>query len=74
VSFGNALKDFGVVQEALVLALMLVTVFAVFYVDMDLSYRIAIGVMAFMVVFLATIANQILKQQREAQKKAAAQA
>ncbi len=67
LSFGN-LKVFNNVQEVLVLALMLVTMVALFYVDMDLTYKIGIGVLAFTIMFLATLAAQILRQQKAALK------
>jgi hypothetical protein len=69
LSFGN-LKIFNGIQEVLVLALMLVSVFALVYVEMDLAYKIGIGVLAFAIIFLATLATQILKQQKEALKQA----
>jgi hypothetical protein len=64
VSFGN-LKVFSGIQEALVLALMLVSVFALFYVDMNLTYKIGIAVIVFAIIFLATLAATLLRQQRE---------
>ncbi len=57
------------VQEVLVLALMLVFIFAVVYSGMDWTYKIGIGALVFTLVFVATIANQALKQQREQEKK-----
>jgi hypothetical protein len=72
MSFGNTTKMFGVVQEALVLALMMVSMYAVFYIQMDIAYKISIIVMAFSVIFLMTLATQILRQQKEAKKTAAA--
>lgn len=69
MSFGP--KVFSGVQEMLVLALMLVTVFALFYVDMDITYKIGVAVIVFAVIFLTTLATQILKQQEEAKKAAA---
>jgi|APFre7841882654_1041346.scaffolds.fasta_scaffold758194_1 hypothetical protein len=70
MSFGT--KVFSGVQEALVLALMLVTVFALFYVTMDIIYKVVIGVMVFAVIFLITIATQILRQQKEVKQATAA--
>ncbi len=66
MSFGT--KIFSGVQEALVLALMLVTVFALFYVNMDLIYKVGIGAIVFAVIFLITIATQILTQQKEVKR------
>jgi protein-S-isoprenylcysteine O-methyltransferase Ste14 len=53
------------VQEVLVLALMLVFVFAVFYSDIELTYKIGIAVLVFSIIFLTTIAGQVLKQEEE---------
>jgi hypothetical protein len=60
------------VQEALVLALMLLFVFAVFEVQMDFTYKIGIAVIVFAVIFLTTISTQIMRQQAEAKKAASA--
>jgi hypothetical protein len=66
MSFGT--KVFSGVQELLVLALMLVSVFALFYVDIDIMYKVGIAVMVFSVIFLTTLATQILKQQKESKQ------
>ena len=60
------------VQELLVLALMLVSVFAIFYVNMEITYKIGMIVIVFVVIFLTTLATQMLKQQTEVKKAAAA--
>lgn len=65
-------KVFSGVQELLVLTLMLVSVFAIFYVNMDVTYKIGMVVIVFAVVFLTTLATQMLKQQAEVKKAAAA--
>ena len=57
------------VQEVLVLSLMLVFIFAVVYSGMEWTYKIGIGALVFTLVFVATIANQALRQQREEEKK-----
>ena len=64
MSFGN-MKVFNGYQEALVLALLLVSFLAIFYIDMDITYKIAIAVIVFAIFFLATSAAVLLKQQRE---------
>lgn len=64
MSFGS-LKVFNGIQEALVLGLMLVSVLALFYVDMEISYKIGIAVIVFTIIFLATLAATLLRQQRE---------
>jgi hypothetical protein len=68
MSFGNAMKNLGGVQEVFVLALMLVSVFALFYVDLDIMYKVGIGVLVFSVIFLMTLAAQILRQQKESKQ------
>ena len=65
-------KVFSGVQEILVLALMMISVFALMYVEMDITYKIGIAILAFTIIFLATLATQILRQQKEALKKASA--
>jgi protein-S-isoprenylcysteine O-methyltransferase Ste14 len=65
MSLGSSLKNLSRVQEILVLALMLVSVFAIFYSDMELTYKIDIAVLAFSVIFLATLASQVLQQEQE---------
>ena len=62
MSFKLGLKG---VQEVLVLALMLVFVFAVFYSDIEFMYKIGITVLVFSIVFLAGVAGQVLKQEEE---------
>lgn len=71
MSFGTK-KIFSGIQEALVLALMLVTMFALFYVDLAMVYKVSIAVIAFIAIFLTTIATQILRAQKESRKAAAA--
>ena len=64
MSFGT--KVFSGVQEVLILALMIATVFALFYVNMNIIYKMGIAVIVFSVIFLMTLATQILRQQKEA--------
>ena len=68
MSFGDALKVFSGVQEALILALMLVSIVAIFYVDIDITYKIGIAVLVFSLIFLTTLATQILRAQKESRK------
>jgi protein-S-isoprenylcysteine O-methyltransferase Ste14 len=56
------------VQEVLVLALMLVFVFAVIYSNIELTYKIGIGALVFGVIFVTGLASQALKQQKEQDK------
>jgi hypothetical protein len=53
------------VQELLVLALMMVFVFAVFYSDIEFTYKIGITVLIFSIILLSGLAGQILKQEEE---------
>jgi len=64
MSFGTS-KVFSGVQEALILALMLVSVFAVLYLDMSIMYKVGIVVIVFTMIFLMTLATQILREQKE---------
>jgi len=70
LSFGN-LKVFSGIQEALVLGLALVSMLAIFYAPIDFSYKIGIAVMVFTVIFLATLAATLLRQQREIKRASA---
>jgi hypothetical protein len=69
MSFG--IKMFSGIQEVLVLALMLVSVFALFYINISIMYKVGIAVIVFSVVFLMTLATQILRQQKESKQAAA---
>ena len=53
------------VQEVLVLALMLVFVFAVFYSEIEFTYKIGIAVLVFSIIFISSVAGQVLKQEEE---------
>ncbi len=72
MSFGTSQKVFSGIHEALILALMLVTVFALFYFDISVIYKVGIAVIVFGVIFLSTLATQILRQEKEARRRAAA--
>lgn len=67
MSFGTS-KAFGAVQEAFILALMLVSVFAVLYINMGIIYKVSIVAIVFSMIFLMTIASQILREQKEVRK------
>jgi hypothetical protein len=64
MSFGG-MKVLSGVQEALVLALMLVFILVLFYVNIDFSYKIFIGVIVFAAIFLSILAATLMAQQRE---------
>jgi hypothetical protein len=70
MSFGP--KIFSGIQEVLVLALMLVAVFALFYVNIDLTYKVGMAVIVFAVIFLITLATQMLRVEKETKQAAAA--
>ena len=63
MSFGT--KIFSGVQEVFILALMIVAVFALLYVNISIMYKVGIAAIVFSVVFLMTLATQILRQQKE---------
>ena len=65
MSLRSGLGNLSGVQEVLVLALMLVSVFAIFYSDMEFTYKIGIAILVFSVIFLTTLASQVLKQTKE---------
>ena len=46
------------VQEVLVLALMLVFIFAVIYSNIELMYKVGIGALVFGVIFVTGLASQ----------------
>ena len=50
------------IQEALVLALMIVFFVAVFYSDIELLYKIIVSVMVFSIIFLVGLVNQAIRQ------------
>ena len=52
------------VQEVMVIALMLVFIFAL-YSNIDLTYKIGIAVMVFTIILLTSVAAQALKQTEE---------
>jgi hypothetical protein len=65
MSLRTGLGNLSNVQEILLLALMLVSVFALFFSDIDLTYKIGIAALAFSVIFLTSLAGQLLKQEKE---------
>lgn len=71
MSLGSLQKIFSGVQEALILALMIVTIFALLYINMDITYKIGVAVIVFSIIFLSTLATQILREQKETMRQAA---
>jgi len=52
------------VQEVLVMGLMIVLVFAL-WSNIELMYKISIGVIVFTLILLTSMASQVLKQAEE---------
>ena len=65
MSFRTGLGNLSGVQEVLVLALMLVSIFALFFSDIEFTYKIGIAALVFSIIFLASLASQLLKQEKE---------
>ena len=57
------------IQEVFTIGLMMVLIFAVLYSDMELAYKIGIGALVFSIIFLASIAGQMLKQMKENERR-----
>jgi len=55
------------IQEALVLALMLILFVGVFYSDIGLVYKIVVSVLVFSIILLVGVANQTIKQREDTQ-------
>ena len=68
MSLRLGLGNLTVVQEVLVLALMLVSIFALFFSDIEFTYKIGIAVLVFSLVFLTSVASQLLKQEKRTDK------
>ncbi|TRO53587.1 hypothetical protein E2P61_00885 [Candidatus Bathyarchaeota archaeon] len=65
MSLRLGLGNMSAVQEVLVLGLMLVSIFALFFSDLELAYKIGIAVLAFSLIFLASLATQLLKEEKK---------
>jgi predicted cation transporter len=65
MSLRLGLGNLSGVQEVIVLGLMLVSIFALFFSDIDFTYKIGIAVLAFSLIFLTSLASQLLKQEKE---------
>lgn len=53
------------IQEALVLALMLIFLVAVFYSNIALLYKIIVSVLVFSIILLVGLVNQAVKQEED---------
>ena len=65
MSLRLGLGNLSSVQEILILALMLVSFFALFFSDMEITYKIGIAALAFTVIFLTSLASQFLNQEEK---------
>ena len=65
MSLRLGLGNMSTVQEILVLALMLVSIFALFFSDLDFTYKIGITALVFAVIFLTSLASQLLQEGNE---------
>lgn len=63
MSLRLGLRNLTGVQEVLVLALMLVSIFALFFSDMEFTYKIGIAALVFSLIFLISLASQLLNQE-----------
>ncbi|TRO54774.1 hypothetical protein E2P63_00655 [Candidatus Bathyarchaeota archaeon] len=68
MSFRLGLGDISGIQEVLVLALMIVSIFALFFSDLELVYKIGIAALVFSLIFLTSLAGQLLKQEEPKSK------
>ncbi|MBN1358827.1 hypothetical protein JW988_08690 [Candidatus Bathyarchaeota archaeon] len=65
MSLRLGLGNMSAVQEVFVLALMLVSIFALFFTDLELAYKIGIATLAFTLIFLTSLATQLLKEEKD---------
>ena len=63
MSLRLGLGNLSGVQEVLVLALMFVSVFALFFSDIEFTYKIGIAALVFSLIFLISLASQLLNQE-----------
>ena len=65
MSLRLGLGNMSAVQEVIVLALMLVSLFALFFSDLELAYKIGIAALVFSLIFLTSLAIQLLGEERK---------
>ncbi len=65
MSLRLGLGNMSAVQEVFVLALTLVSIFAIFFTDLELAYKIGIATLVFSLIFLTSLATQLLKEGKE---------
>ena len=65
MSLRLGLGNMSAVQEVIVLALMLVSLFALFFSDLELIYKIGIAALVFSLIFLISLATQLLGEEKK---------
>lgn len=65
MSLRLGLGNMSAVQEVIVLALMLVSLFALFFSDLELLYKIGIAALVFSLIFLTSLAIQLLGEEKK---------
>ena len=65
MSLRLGLGNMSAVQEVFVLALMLVSIFALFFTDLELVYKIGIAALVFTLIFLTSLSTQLLKEEKD---------
>ena len=62
MSLRLGLGNMSIIQEIFILALMLVSIFALFFSDLELNYKIGIAALVFSLIFLTSLAIQLLRE------------
>jgi hypothetical protein len=62
MSLRLGLGNMSIIQEIFILALMLVSIFALFFSDLELNYKIGIAALVFSLIFLTSFAIQLLRE------------
>ena len=65
MSLRLGLGNMSIIQEIFVLALMLVSIFALFFSDLELNYKIGIAALVFGLIFLTSLAIQLLREEKK---------
>jgi len=62
MSLRLGLGNMSIIQEIFILALMLVSIFVLFFSDLELNYKIGIAALVFSLIFLTSLAIQLLRE------------
>ena len=65
MSLRLGLGNMSAVQEIIVLSLMLVSLFALFFSDLEFVYKIGIAALVFSLIFLTSLAIQLLGEEKK---------